>query len=105
MYVRTHEFTGAYFDTTLTTTENPLLLKNCPHLMNDSIYMDIMGQMNNSDGQLKFTGGDPVVISAAVLWATEGRRTMLWSDQDLQCAHHVRTFPRFYMQGSTGVPA
>ena len=89
--------------TTLTTTENPLLLKNCPHLMNDSIYMDIkVGQMNNSDGQLKFTGGDPVVISAAVLWATEGRRTMLWSDRDLE--HNVLTMctdisQDFAMQG------
>ena len=71
--------------------------------MNDSIYMDIkVGQMNNSDGQLKFTGGDPVVISAAVLWATEGRRTMLWSDRDLE--HNVLTMctdisQDFAMQG------
>ena len=65
-----NELTGALFDTVLTTSQEPLLLKNCPHIMNDSIYMDIrVGQMNNSDGQLKFTGGDPVVISAAVLWA------------------------------------
>ena len=104
MYVRVrNELSGAYFDPTLTTTENPLLLKNCPHLMNDSIYMDIkVGQMNNSDGQLKFTGGDPVVISAAVLWATEGRRTMLWSDRDLE--HNVLTMctdisQDFAMQG------
>ena len=103
MYIRVrNELTGALFDTVLTTSQEPLLLKNCPHIMNDSIYMDIrVGQMNNSDGQLKFTGGDPVVISAAVLWVTEGRRTVLWSDRDLE--HNTLTMctdiaPNFVMQ-------
>ena len=85
MYVRVrNELTGVFFDTTMTSDQNPLLLKNCPHLMNDSIHMTFkVSEMNNSDGQLKFTGGDPVVISASVLWMTEGRRTMLWTDRDL----------------------
>ena len=103
MYVRVrNELTGALFDTVLTTLQEPLLLKNCPHIMNDSIYMDIkVGQMNNSDGQLKFTGGDPVVISASVLWMTEGRRTMLWSDRDIE--HNTLTMctdisPSFALQ-------
>ena len=84
MYVRVrNELTGAIFDTTLTTATSPLLLNNAPHIANDAIEARLtIHELNRNGAQTLFVGGDPVMISCAVLWMTEGRRTVLWSDRD-----------------------
>ena len=79
--------TGATFPKLVKSTSNPFVNKNCPYLIQDSLVMDI--QM--SELPAGFGAGDRVDVSAVAFWATHGRRTLLFThnnvaNQQVLCA-------------------
>ena len=70
------------WDRVFTVTENPLVLKNCPNLMEDVMSIEIPVSDLNTGAEADFLGGDNVKISAAALWMTPARRTMVWSHEN-----------------------
>ena len=74
--------TNTVFTKEIDNNAEPLMLKDCPFLIQDSIRMEVSIQemINNSNNG--FGGGDEVEISAMVFWSTPARRTALWSYQE-----------------------
>lgn len=73
--------TGAIFDTLLKSTQNPFVNKNCPYLIQDSLVMDIP-MSDLPDGPNGFAAGDRVDVSSVAFWATQGRRTMIFTNNE-----------------------
>lgn len=86
MYVRIkNNVTNEVFTKEITSIDEPLMLKDCPFLIQDSIRMEInISEILDAfpDNGTAFNGGDEVEISAMVFWSTPARRTALWSYEE-----------------------
>ena len=72
------QFTGAEHVVYRNTIAHPLILKDCPYILQDSIRLNIAAnELPNT-----FQTGDPIDIEAVVLWTTDARRTALWSKNE-----------------------
>ena len=76
----TNAETNETFDRQISSLNNPFVNKNCPFLIQDSLVMDISIEDLGSD----FGPGDQLDFSAVAFWATEGRRTMIWSEKEVK---------------------
>lgn len=79
MWVRVTSHTDPTKQYTLTVNSNdtPLMRKDCPFLVQDSLRIEIPASALEASG---FFGGDELDIQCMALWATDARRTALWSD-------------------------
>ena len=77
--------TDEIFTKEITSIDEPLMLKDCPFLIQDSIRMEInVSEILSAfpNNGTAFNGGDEVEISAMVFWSTPARRTALWSFEE-----------------------
>ena len=79
MWVRVTSHTDPTKQYTLTVNSNdtPLMRKDCPFLVQDSLRIEIPTSALEASG---FFGGDELDIQCMALWATDARRTALWTD-------------------------
>lgn len=85
MFVRIkNNTTQQIFTKEITSIQEPLMLKDCPFLIQDSIRTEISIQeiLTAASSASDFNGGDEVEISAMVFWSTPARRTALWSHEE-----------------------
>lgn len=86
IYVKlTDTYTGATHTVYQNSKDNPLILKDCPFILQDSIRIDILkGDLptNPETGLDMFLTGDPIDIETVVMWTTDARRTVLWSKDE-----------------------
>ena len=75
MYVKlTDRNNGSTYTTTVNSADFPLMRKDCPYILQDSLRMEIL--VSELSG---FYGGDEVDVECMALWTTDARRTALWS--------------------------
>ena len=65
------------YTATVNSNDTPLMRKDCPFLVQDSLRMEIPVSALQASG---FFGGDQLDIQCLALWATDARRTALWTD-------------------------
>lgn len=79
MFVRITSRTNpsVYHETTINSFDQPLMRKDCPFLVQDSLRLEVpVSELNG------FFGGDEVDIQCMGLWTTDARRTALWADSE-----------------------
>ena len=81
MHVKlTNRNNGATYATTVNSADFPLMRKDCPYILQDSLRMEISVEALASAG---FYGGDEVDVECMALWTTDARRTALWSYKEV----------------------